>query len=453
MWYWALNIAFALWVFFDARSRKMDQSVLWAVGTFLLMIFVIPCYFAKRPLKDGEVREGGTAWNVLKSFAIFWTVFMSAAGVSGMMVASDVANKASSGAEQAGVAIGTAVGMGMVVGLWFVVMVGALVFGVFLKKSSIVEKGPTGALALEGRQETQPPDASVTAAAPTTSARELAPAGNVPKASNSNAKIIGIAVLASLVVAGLVSFAILKVADRPQDAAMVSPQSSAFKESKKGLPQRPRQISIEASDMQVTDPANPGLMMLTATLRNQALDTISYPALDVVLINTKQHTVARRIFLPAEYLDTDKDPLVGIQPNAEISVRLNFDTGDLGAAGFRLDLLSTENDGNKDLLQKSPDKVKLLKPGTPSADRKDNVSLFLADCLDFRAAVAKTSGGMNDAEAQEYAKKECQDEVRDFSACIQTGRALLACADEASPTGEGDSKERWRRLTARAAPN
>ena len=68
------------------------------------------------------------------------------------------------------------------------------------------------------------------------------------------------------------------------------------------LPQRPRQISIEASDMQATDPANPGVIALTATLRNNATTELGYPALDVVLTNTKEHTVARRIFLPADYL-------------------------------------------------------------------------------------------------------------------------------------------------------
>lgn len=106
------------------------------------------------------------------------------------------------------------------------------------------------------------------------------------------------------------------------------------------LPQRPRQISIEASDMQAIDPANPGLIVLTATLRNQAATALSYPALDVVLTNTKEHTVARRIFLPTEYLEAGKDARAGIPPNAEITVRLNLDSGDLGAAGFRLDLLA-----------------------------------------------------------------------------------------------------------------
>lgn len=105
------------------------------------------------------------------------------------------------------------------------------------------------------------------------------------------------------------------------------------------LPQRPRLISIEASDMQATDSANRGRIALTATLRNHASTELGYPALDVVLTDTKDHTVARRVFLPAEYRVAGKDASTGIPPNAEVTIRLDIDSGDLGAAGFRLDLL------------------------------------------------------------------------------------------------------------------
>jgi hypothetical protein len=79
---------------------------------------------------------------------------------------------------------------------------------------------------------------------------------------------------------------------------------------------------------------------LTATLRNQATTTLGYPALDVVLTNTREHTVARRIFFPAEYLAGSRDSRAGIASGGEITVRLHIDSGDLGAAGFRLDLLA-----------------------------------------------------------------------------------------------------------------
>lgn len=105
------------------------------------------------------------------------------------------------------------------------------------------------------------------------------------------------------------------------------------------LPQRPKLINIEASDLQSIDPARPGVLQLTATLRNHADYELGYPALDLVLTNTKEHTLARRIFLPEEYLGRAKNVEAGIPANAEITIRLDLDTGDLGAAGFRLDLL------------------------------------------------------------------------------------------------------------------
>ena len=105
------------------------------------------------------------------------------------------------------------------------------------------------------------------------------------------------------------------------------------------LPQRPKLINIEASDLQVQDPAHPSVIQLTATLRNHAGHEVGFPALDLVLTNTKEHTLARRIFNPEEYLDAGRKAEAGLAANAEVTVRLVLDTGGLGAAGFRLALL------------------------------------------------------------------------------------------------------------------
>ena len=78
---------------------------------------------------------------------------------------------------------------------------------------------------------------------------------------------------------------------------------------------------------------------MTRTLRNHAGHDLGYPALDLVLTNTKVHTLARRVFLPKEYLERGKDVVAGMPANAEITIRLDLDTGDLSPAGFRLDLL------------------------------------------------------------------------------------------------------------------
>jgi hypothetical protein len=105
------------------------------------------------------------------------------------------------------------------------------------------------------------------------------------------------------------------------------------------LPQRPDLVRIEASDVHMVDANRPQLIQLTATLRSYASYDLGYPALDLVLTNANEHALARRIFPPDEYLDQSRDPQAGIPANAEITVALDLDTGNLGAAGFRLDLL------------------------------------------------------------------------------------------------------------------
>jgi uncharacterized protein DUF3426 len=105
------------------------------------------------------------------------------------------------------------------------------------------------------------------------------------------------------------------------------------------LPQRPDLVKIEASDVHLIDASKPSLIQLTATIRSYAGYDLAYPALDLVLTNANEHALARRIFLPEEYLDATRDARAGIPPRAEITVALDIDTGDLNAAGFRLDLL------------------------------------------------------------------------------------------------------------------
>lgn len=116
-------------------------------------------YFAKRPLRVGEVRDGGTTWNVLKNFAFFWTILVAVAAIWGMADVSKYSSTLQSETETAGATIGTALGLGMIRALWFFPFIGAVVLGLILKKSSIVEKGPTGSLATTSVQD-EPPTVS-----------------------------------------------------------------------------------------------------------------------------------------------------------------------------------------------------------------------------------------------------------------------------------------------------
>lgn len=150
MWYVIVYGAVALWVLLDARSRQA-QAMPWAVGTGLLGPIVLPVYLAIRPLKAGEVREGGTGWNILRNFALLWTILIAVIGLWSTFSVSGSRTSLDSGAGQAGAALGTALALGFLVALWFFPLVGALALGLFLKKASVIERGPTGPLALSDR--------------------------------------------------------------------------------------------------------------------------------------------------------------------------------------------------------------------------------------------------------------------------------------------------------------
>jgi len=138
-------------VIIDGSSRKLEvvKTVLWAIGTFLLGVVVLPIYIAKRPLKANQIREGGFAWNVLKNFALTWTILMVAISISAIGAATGT--PVNSDAEAAGTAIGVGIVIVILAVVWFFPMVGAIVLGFFLKNSAIVERGPTGRLAQEAR--------------------------------------------------------------------------------------------------------------------------------------------------------------------------------------------------------------------------------------------------------------------------------------------------------------
>jgi hypothetical protein len=147
MWYFVLCGISAFWVFVDARKRSLGGSAIgWAIGALLIGPILLSLYLAKRPLKEGEVREGGNAWNILKNFALFWTLTMAIAAVATMTSVSRHASTYTTDAEKAGAGVGTVLGLGLLFMLWFLPTFGAALIGFFVRKSSIVERGPTGPL-------------------------------------------------------------------------------------------------------------------------------------------------------------------------------------------------------------------------------------------------------------------------------------------------------------------
>lgn len=105
------------------------------------------------------------------------------------------------------------------------------------------------------------------------------------------------------------------------------------------LPRRAELLSIEASDLQA-DSAHPGVMVLTASLRNRAPFAQTPPALELTLTDTQDQPVARRVLTSDDYLGPGTLAGSGasalIPAGTEIPVKVFFDASALKATGYRL---------------------------------------------------------------------------------------------------------------------
>ncbi len=100
--------------------------------------------------------------------------------------------------------------------------------------------------------------------------------------------------------------------------------------------QRPSALAIQASDLLILDKAKPHLVQLIVTLQNQSGVDVGYPALDLVLNDRFEHAVARRVFLPAEYLRGPDAGKTVIAASVTTTLRIDLDVSELSAGGFQL---------------------------------------------------------------------------------------------------------------------
>ena len=101
------------------------------------------------------------------------------------------------------------------------------------------------------------------------------------------------------------------------------------------LPRRAELISIESSDLQA-DPANPSVMVLTATLRNRAAFSQSHPSLELTLTDTQDQPLARRVLAVNDYLERSTSAETGFSGNSELPVKVYVEASSLKATGYRL---------------------------------------------------------------------------------------------------------------------
>lgn len=101
------------------------------------------------------------------------------------------------------------------------------------------------------------------------------------------------------------------------------------------LPRHADLVSIETSELQ-SEPGRNKLLALQATLRNRASYAQAYPAIELTLTDTDDKAVARRVFMPEEYLPASALADKSFHANGDVEVRLSLDAKTVNAAGYRL---------------------------------------------------------------------------------------------------------------------
>ncbi len=94
-------------------------------------------------------------------------------------------------------------------------------------------------------------------------------------------------------------------------------------------------LSIESYDLE-PDPIHANVIDLNNILFNHAPYTQAYPHIQLTLTDAADATLARRIFLPSQYLKPGEDEKQGLAASREISIKLHLDTTDLKPTGYRL---------------------------------------------------------------------------------------------------------------------
>ena len=101
------------------------------------------------------------------------------------------------------------------------------------------------------------------------------------------------------------------------------------------LPKLSNYLHIEASDLKVVDPSHPNEILLLLSVRNRAPVDLAYPAIELTLTNRMEQAVARRVFLPGEFLSPAMQT-GGLKAGTEVPLELYLHTGVVRAAGYRL---------------------------------------------------------------------------------------------------------------------
>jgi predicted Zn finger-like uncharacterized protein len=101
-----------------------------------------------------------------------------------------------------------------------------------------------------------------------------------------------------------------------------------------GLPAQIDAVSIESNELQALT-SDGSTFSLVVLLRNHGATPQAWPNIELTLNDTGDKPIARRVFLPRDYL-TQQEAAKGFAPNSEQAVKLNFELTQLKAAGYRV---------------------------------------------------------------------------------------------------------------------
>ena len=79
LWYLLWTATGGGWVFIDARARH--AKLYWVAAVAIAGPIGLAAYLAFRPLRRGEAREGGRAWQFLSLVVVSWTALLALAAL------------------------------------------------------------------------------------------------------------------------------------------------------------------------------------------------------------------------------------------------------------------------------------------------------------------------------------------------------------------------------------
>jgi len=101
------------------------------------------------------------------------------------------------------------------------------------------------------------------------------------------------------------------------------------------LPTQIDAVSIESTELQ-TLATRKNTLVLTALLRNHSTVAQAWPHVELTLNDANEKPVARRVFMPREYLAIPQEVMKGFTPSSERSLSIYFELAQLKASGYKV---------------------------------------------------------------------------------------------------------------------